>query len=728
MRIIFRLILFLLISTVLFLSYMTFIGLETKKFNNQITKKIKDVDQNLDLELKEIKLIFDPFSFSINAKTIGPKLRAKNKIINLENVKTRVSLISLINNKFSLKNLKISTKSLKIKDLISFIRIFNSAPEFYFLDKIIKNGYIITDIELDFDNQGKIKDNYSINGFLKDIEVDFFRKYVLKELNFIFNFEDKKFISKDISFKLNDIKFFSEKIFIKKIEDNFFIKALINNNRITLSEKKIDEFIKPLKNNYDIKKVIFSSKNIFSFNLNEKFQLEDLEIETSILIEKLILQNNLNLKKFFPNIKEQISLLDHKLNLKYKEGNFTIDGTGDLLFQNAKDQLTYKFERKNKVLNFVSSLTINNNPFLLDILNFEKNKNEELEINFKGYQNKKKQIFFNQFFLKEKKNRIDIENLKLNDKYKILDLKTVNFDYYDKENQRNLFRLYKKDKQYFLEGAFLNVNSFIEKILEDGIKKSSSFHLFNKININIDKVRLDKLYSVNNLFGNLSFKNKQIFNANILGIFPDNKEFKLSIDNENNNKITNLLIEKAEPIIKRYNFIKGFEGGKLDFYSLEKNKIIESKLKIYDFKLKKMPALTKILTLASLQGIEDILSGEGIRFDEFEMTFQNQGNLMTIKEIYAIGPAISIMMEGYIEKDRLVSLKGTLVPATTINKFIGSLPVLGEILVGKKIGEGVFGVSFKIKGPPKNLETSVNPIKTLTPRFITRTLEKLKKN
>ena len=63
----------------------------------------------------------------------------------------------------------------------------------------------------------------------------------------------------------------------------------------------------------------------------------------------------------------------------------------------------------------------------------------------------------------------------------------------------------------------------------------------------------------------------------------------------------------------------------------------------------------------------------------------------------------------------------------TINKFIGSLPVLGNILVGSKTGEGVFGVSFKIKGPPKKLETSVNPIKTLTPRFITRTLEKIKK-
>ena len=101
---------------------------------------------------------------------------------------------------------------------------------------------------------------------------------------------------------------------------------------------------------------------------------------------------------------------------------------------------------------------------------------------------------------------------------------------------------------------------------------------------------------------------------------------------------------------------------------------------------------------------------------------------MTIDEIYAIGPAISVLMSGYVEDNKLISLRGTLVPATTINKTISSIPVLGKILVGDKTGEGVFGVSFKIKGPLKKLETTVNPIKTLTPRFITRTIEKIKKN
>ena len=151
-------------------------------------------------------------------------------------------------------------------------------------------------------------------------------------------------------------------------------------------------------------------------------------------------------------------------------------------------------------------------------------------------------------------------------------------------------------------------------------------------------------------------------------------------------------------------------------------------LKIDNFKVQEVPILAKLLSLASLQGVADLLTGEGIRFTDFEMDFSNNNKLMTIDELYAIGPSISILMNGYIQSNDLISLRGTLVPATTINRTIASIPLVGNLLIGKKVGEGVFGVSFKIKGPPKDLKTTVNPIKTLTPRFITRTLEKIKKN
>ncbi len=230
-----------------------------------------------------------------------------------------------------------------------------------------------------------------------------------------------------------------------------------------------------------------------------------------------------------------------------------------------------------------------------------------------------------------------------------------------------------------------------------------------------------------NLKGNIKLKGNDVYDMSLKSSFPNKDTVSITVKTKGGQKVTTFYSDQAKPFVKKYKFVKGFEGGKIDFYSVKENKVSKSQLKIFEFSLKELPALTKILTLASLQGIADILSGEGVGFDELEMNFTSKKNLMEIDEIYAIGPAISILMEGYVEKNKIISLRGTLVPATTINKFVGSIPILGDILVGKKTGEGVFGVSFKLKGPPKNIKTTVNPIKTLTPRFITRTLEKIKK-
>ena len=310
---------------------------------------------------------------------------------------------------------------------------------------------------------------------------------------------------------------------------------------------------------------------------------------------------------------------------------------------------------------------------------------------------------------------------------KVFDLESIKINYQDKSKNNNQLELVKKD-QFYLSGSEFNADYLVEDLINED---KNDLNFINKnfdLNINIKKIHLDKNFKLQNFKGNLNFKNNKVIKADLDAFFSDKEKLIFTINSKYNEKVTTLFLDKAEPLVKRYKFIKGFKNGSLDFYSVTKADKSISSLKIYDFNLKELPILTKILTLASLQGIADILSGEGISFEEFEMKFQNEKKGIQIDEIYAIGPAISILMDGYYIKDDLISLKGTLVPATTINKFVGSIPVLGKILVGTKTGEGVFGVSFKIKGPPKNLKTSVNPIKTLTPRFITRTLEKIKKN
>ena len=327
-----------------------------------------------------------------------------------------------------------------------------------------------------------------------------------------------------------------------------------------------------------------------------------------------------------------------------------------------------------------------------------------------------------------------IEGLDLNSKFKIDDIDKLDINFINNNKIKNQISLKKNKEKYKIHGKSFDATKLIDNILDgDNDKESSSiFENLNSnsnFNIDINKTYLDKDTYVRNLTGYIIFKNNKINKLSLDSIFPNQKKFNLTINTNNNKeKITTLYSDYPKPLIKRYKFIKGFEEGVLDFYSIKKDDITNSSLIIDNFKVQEVPVLAKLLTLASLQGISDLLTGEGIRFTDLEMKFKNKKGLMTIEEMYAIGPAISILMEGYIETKKLISLRGTLVPATTINRSISSIPLIGKILVGKKTGEGVFGVSFKIKGPPNNLKTTVNPIKTLTPRFITRTLEKIKKN
>ena len=58
--------------------------------------------------------------------------------------------------------------------------------------------------------------------------------------------------------------------------------------------------------------------------------------------------------------------------------------------------------------------------------------------------------------------------------------------------------------------------------------------------------------------------------------------------------------------------------------------------------------------------------------------------------------------------------------------MISKIPVIGDIIIPKEIGEGLFGISFKMKGLPGKNQTTINPIRTITPRFIQKIIDKKK--
>ena len=198
----------------------------------------------------------------------------------------------------------------------------------------------------------------------------------------------------------------------------------------------------------------------------------------------------------------------------------------------------------------------------------------------------------------------------------------------------------------------------------------------------------------------------------------------MKIDKNTNKKYLEIYSDLPRPLLTEYKFFKGLSGGKLLFSSIINDKKSKSRLKIENFKVINAPGVIKLLSLADLGGLADLAEGEGLSFDILEIEIEKNKNFIKINEILALGPSMSVLMEGYQEENGLTSLRGTLVPAKTLNKMISKIPVISNIVIPKEVGEGLFGISFKMKGPKDNIKTTINPIRTLTPRFIQKIIEK----
>jgi hypothetical protein len=539
----------------------------------------------------------------------------------------------------------------------------------------------------------------------------------------------KKYLFYNSSLNYEGIKITSNEIRVVNSNNIYSVEGDLSNNSSNINLNKLFKIL-----NIDIKlkdkDLLISSTNDFSFDLNKKFKFSGVKVQSNIDYGNFEYSNVL-LKRFFPGYRENIKFQDNKLKVIYNNENYQVSGNSKFNINEDIDNLKFDISKRDDKIFFNTTSTIKNNAINFKILNYTKKKNLNSTINLDGIIYENKSLLINEIKFAQKENYVNFKNISLNPNKKVKSIDEVNISVQNNNENISKLKIKKNKNNYLIDSDIFDATSLVDEILFS--KKDGNFlEIFDSLNslikINVEEIYISKNDYLENLITDIDIKLNKINNLMLSSKFPNNSELKLSITkNSNDEKITTLNTKNASPLVKKYKFIKGFEGGSLDFYSTSKNGYSKSNLNINDFKLKEVPALTKLLTLASLQGIADLLTGEGIRFNEFEMKFNNNNGLMTIEEIYSLGPSISILMDGYVQKDDLISLRGTLVPATTINKVIGSIPLLGDILVGKKTGEGVFGVSFKIKGYPKDLKTTVNPIKTLTPRFITRTLENLKK-
>ncbi|MAW81036.1 MAG: hypothetical protein CMI63_12430 [Parvularcula sp.] len=128
------------------------------------------------------------------------------------------------------------------------------------------------------------------------------------------------------------------------------------------------------------------------------------------------------------------------------------------------------------------------------------------------------------------------------------------------------------------------------------------------------------------------------------------------------------------------------------------------------------PLLARIFSAGSLDGLANLMSGEGIDFDYAYGRFDYEEGVVSVDDMRATGSSVGITADGRVGvgPGGVTQLNGAVAPVYALNSFLGNAPIIGDILVGKE-GEGIVAFNYSVSGETSDPSVFVNPLSVLTP-------------
>ena len=341
-------ILTILVSSIIYLS--TY-GIKTDSFNKLIDKKVKEFNPKLTVQLEDVFIKLNLRSASININTQEARFIVESSYLKIDNIDINLDIAKFIQKENSIKKINIRSKDILVKDITSFLNIINYDLSRYILYSQIKGGLIKFELETQFDENIQKINSFNIAGSVKNAKFNLIGYDNLENINFDFVAKNNIIKISDLNFNYQNIKLISESIeAITEKPNTYFIRGDIKNNETSLDPNLI---LKIFNINQDFisekNKILISSKNFFSFELNKKNKVEDVKIDSFINF------NEIHFKNKYQNI---IFLKNGKINLKYENGKLNGDLDSNFAFNN---NLNVKDRNKNNIVKLSLSKENNSN-------------------------------------------------------------------------------------------------------------------------------------------------------------------------------------------------------------------------------------------------------------------------------------------------------------------------------------------------------------------------------
>ena len=258
-------------------------------------------------------------------------------------------------------------------------------------------------------------------------------------------------------------------------------------------------------------------------------------------------------------------------------------------------------------------------------------------------------------------------------------------------------------------------NPSVQENEDDGLEKVNN----TDVSIAVSHLWTNDTTPIQNFTGNAKLRHGiGIHELNMLGNFGIDRSIKLNLSYmPRGDKEHYLTVESnnAGGTLKVLRLYENMVGGTL---KLEARRSADKKFTghamVRDFSIQNAPVVAKILSVASFTGMLDLLKGDGLTFTHFSAPFEYQYKILKLKHARAEGNVVGLTAIGlYNRATDDVRLHGVIAPAYSLNRFLGKIPVVGNLLASK---DGtIFAADYKAEGSAKDVEVDVNSLSILSP-------------
>ncbi len=163
------------------------------------------------------------------------------------------------------------------------------------------------------------------------------------------------------------------------------------------------------------------------------------------------------------------------------------------------------------------------------------------------------------------------------------------------------------------------------------------------------------------------------------------------------------------------------EGGNLNLIVSTGGDASAGTATISNFTLRDEPAFRKLVAAAPARE-DGVVDPTSVRFQKMTIDFERSPGLLDIRDAVIYNPSMGLTTAGQIDfAHGDIDVSGTFVPVYSVNNMLSQIPLVG-ILLGGGQNEGVFGLTYHVRGSLNSPEVTVNPLSAIAPGILRKIL------